>query len=482
VQSSTIADLTSVQLRPQTFISYLLGNLRLTFSLICGGSRGLIKRILLAVFVVSAAASAQSDQKEKEEYDGPSILSRDKSSIGERGGKLIDFRYYIDLQGVYDSGFAPYTTSSGNVANTSGGGTLVGWGLVGTRLWKRDRLSVEYHGDYNYYQNYSSGQNEFLNLHYARILSRRLTLDVRENAGTTYQANGYYRFAPLTSSDLIAVPVNDLFDIRTNFLDTRADITWQKSLRLSFSAGGTGFIVRRQQYAIPGTNGYDAHASVAYRLRRKQTVSLNYSHDWFNYQRQYGHADLDSVQIGYNVDFAHHWSFQAGLGGTIVHVLGLRMIPVDPVVTAILGITSVTVASNQTFRAPKLSAGLTRKFERSVLSLSYLQDVNPGNGVYLTSRQSAGTASYSYLGISKTSIGANVSYSSLSSLGQQNLGQYHNVGAGLGATYRVGRDVHLTFRYDYRYYTTQAAIPPQNEQRLSLGFGYSPGDRPLAIW
>ena len=40
-------------------------------------------------------------------YQGPSILSRDPSLIGERGGKLLDFRYYVEVTGIYDSGLAP---------------------------------------------------------------------------------------------------------------------------------------------------------------------------------------------------------------------------------------------------------------------------------------------------------------------------------------------------------------------------------------
>jgi hypothetical protein len=453
----------------------------------------LIKRVLYSVLLVSAAASAQtdqtqtdrtqSDQKGQEEYEGPSILTRDKSSIGERGGKLIDFRYYVDIQGVYDSGFAPFEqTSSGTTTEGGGsGGTVLAWGVVGTRIWKRDRLSLEYHGDYSYYHNYMSGQNEFLNMKYSHVLKRRLTLDFRENAGTTYQANGYYRFAPLTASDLIAVPVNDLFDVRTNFLDTRADVTWQKTLRLSFSAGGTGFIVRREQYALPGTNGYDAHGSIAYRVTRKQTVSVNYSHDWFNFQRQYGHSDIDAVQLSYNIDFSQRWTFQAGVGGAIVRNLGLENVAVDPAVTAVLGITSVVVASDRTYRAPKFSGVLSKRFERSSASLSFTKDISPGNGVYLTSRQTNATASYSYLGIRKASLSANFGYSVLSSFGQQNLGQYSNYSAGLGATYRIARDMHMTFRYDYRRYTTQA-VPNISENRIAIGFGYSPGDRPLAIW
>src|SRR5216684_3587157 len=51
------------------------------------------------------------------EYQGPTILSRDKSLIGERGGKLLDFRFYVDIMGAYDSGLTSVgTDASGNLA------------------------------------------------------------------------------------------------------------------------------------------------------------------------------------------------------------------------------------------------------------------------------------------------------------------------------------------------------------------------------
>ena len=48
------------------------------------------------------------DSKEQREadqsYSGPTILSRDKSLIGERGGKLLAFLTYAEVTGIYDSG------------------------------------------------------------------------------------------------------------------------------------------------------------------------------------------------------------------------------------------------------------------------------------------------------------------------------------------------------------------------------------------
>src|SRR5216684_1954215 len=92
-------------------------------------------------------AQDQPDQntlEQEQTYAGPSILSRDKSLIGERGGKLIDFRFYGELTGVYDSGLTPLVVDpQGNVPNYGGSpGVEVGGGVIGSRTWRRDRLSL----------------------------------------------------------------------------------------------------------------------------------------------------------------------------------------------------------------------------------------------------------------------------------------------------------------------------------------------------
>ena len=75
----------------------------------------------------------QTQQDENQTYAGPSILSRDKSLIGERGGKLIDFRFYGDITGVYDSGLVPLVVNpQGNVPSYGAYGVQIGFGVVGT--------------------------------------------------------------------------------------------------------------------------------------------------------------------------------------------------------------------------------------------------------------------------------------------------------------------------------------------------------------
>src|ERR1700674_2654106 len=57
-------------------------------------------------------------EQEQQTYAGTSILSRDKSLIAERGGKLLDFRFYGEVTGIYDSGLTPLSTDTqGNLIN-----------------------------------------------------------------------------------------------------------------------------------------------------------------------------------------------------------------------------------------------------------------------------------------------------------------------------------------------------------------------------
>jgi len=432
-----------------------------------------------------------ADQKNDEQqdgdqtYQGPSILSRDNSLIGERGGKLLDFRYYVDVTGVYDSGLTPLTTNAqGNLINVGGAyGVETGFGVIGSRKWKRDKLSVEYKGTYRDYSDNAlvQGLDQFLNLAYARELSRRMILNVKTTAGSVSLANGAFSYLPLTSSDLFAIPANELFDIRTRFAQSRVDLVWQKTARLSFSIGGDGFVVRRSSLALAGLDGYDAHADVAYRLSREQTVTGDYSYTYYDFQRAFGHSKLQTTSLGYSIGLSRRWNFSLRGGGIRIDTLGIMQVAIDPAIAAVVGENYANVTFAKVVYAPLAEARLMRRFVRSSLTLDYSIGASPGNGVYLTSRQDAGTVGYSYVGFRRWTLGMIAGYSQLSAVGQT-LGKYTNLQGGTGITYKVARDTHIQLRYDYRHYTTQDSFYQKDSNRVSLGLAFSPGDTPLAIW
>jgi hypothetical protein len=427
----------------------------------------------------------QTAQDPDQTYQGPSILSRDKGLIGERGGKLLDFRYYFDVTGIYDSGLVPFTTNAqGNLINVGGAyGVETGFGVIGSRRWKRDKLSIEYKGAYRQYSvsDVPQGLDQFLNLAYSRQLTRRLILDLKDTAGTTSLANGAFSYLPLTNTDLFAIPANELFDIRTNFVQSRVDLTWQQTARLSFGIGGEGFVVRRSSLALAGLDGYDARANVAYRLSSRQTVSGDYNYTYYDFQRAFGDSKLQSVSLGYSVGLSRKWDFSLRGGGIRIDSLGITQVAIDPAIAAIVGQNFADVTYKRVVYAPLGEARMMRRFDRSSLTLDYSMGASPGNGVYLTSRQTAGTVGYSYTGVRRWTFALNSGYSELSSVGQT-LGKYTNLQGGAGVTYKVGRETHIQFRYDYRHYTTQNNIYQMDSNRVSLGLAFSPGETPLAIW
>jgi hypothetical protein len=427
----------------------------------------------------------QDDQAQPTTYAGPSILSRDKGLLAERGGKLLDFRFYGEVTGIYDSGLTPISTDAqGNLVNVGANyGVEAGFGVIGSRQWKRDKLSVDYKGTYRHYatNSYFDGTDQLLNLAYSRILTKRIILDLKETAGTVTLANGTFSYLPLTNTDLFAVPANELFDNRTNFLQSRVDLTWQESARLSFGFGGEGFVVRRQSLLLAGLNGYTARANAAYRLSARQTISASYNHTYFDFQRQFGNANLDNGSVGYSIGLSRKWDFSLQGGGTRIESLGLRQVSLDPAIAALVGQSFATVTFHAISYIPTGEVRLIRRFDRSQLTLGGSVGASPGNGVYLTSRQTTGSAGYSYTGYRRLNVGGTFGYSRLSAVGQT-LGTYSGYTGGLGATCKLSHDTHLQFRYDYRHYTTQNNIFQKDSQRISLGLAFSPGETPLAIW
>ena len=427
----------------------------------------------------------QTQQQPEQTYEGPSILSRDKSLIGERAGKLLDFRFYGEVTGIYDSGLTPVATNAqGNLINVGANyGVEAGFGLAGTRKWRRDKLSLEYKGSYRHYTNnsYFDGMDQFLNLAYAHRLKRRLLLDLKETVGTSSLANGGFSYLPLTNTDLFAVPANELFDNRTNYAQSRVDLTWQKSARLSIGFGGEGFVVRRRSLALAGLNGYATHANAAYRVTRRQTISASYEHYYFDYQRSFGNAAVDVATLGYSIGLSRKWDFATNVGGMRIETLGLNTVSIDPAIAAIVGHNFAIVTFYKVLYAPYIEGRLIRRFNRSSLTVGYSMGSTPGNGVYLASRQTNASAGYSYEGYRRFTFGMNTAYSQLSSVGQ-GLGKYKNLQGGAGMTYKLARDVHMEVRYDYRHYTTQNDVFQKDSSRASIGLAFSPGEKPLAIW
>jgi hypothetical protein len=416
------------------------------------------------------------------DYLGPGVLSRGAGDIGTRAGQDVDLRFYVNATGVYDNGIEPYSVDgSGKLVTVNGlWGTEIAAGAYGVHKWRHAKLGLDYKGTYRHYTNNSfyDGTDHVLALGYTYQKSRRLVFDLRQEAGSVSQANGFSALPVLNSA--VVTPSNLLFDNRANFLQSTMQVNYIQSEHTVLTFGGAGFGVWRKAPGLIGTQGYQLNGAIQHRISRRTTLGAEYQHMHFDYPKAFGQADINSLTAIWATQLGRSWTASARAGVYQAEVEGLQQVAVDPEITALLGIVSTVQTFYQKNTFPQLSASLNRKFQRANLSFSYNDGVSSGNGVYLTSRAQTGTVDFSYTATRKWSFTAGGGYSRLDGIGQ-NLQPFSQFIGGAGATYAITRPIHVVARYDARHQEIVDATFRQTSYRATIGISFSPGDIPLAF-
>jgi hypothetical protein len=435
--------------------------------------------MVMAGLVASIADAQVGD------YLGPSIMSQGASNVGTRGGQTVDLRFFANVDAIYDTGLVPLATdTTGKLVNPGGLFGVEGQvGGYGTHTWRTASLSLDYKGNFRHYDQSSfDGSDQQLMLGYTYQKSKRLKFDFQGLVGTYALGFGSVTSQTITEGSLNP-STNILFDNRSTFFQGGMDVTYVLSARNSFIVGGQGFDVLRHSDALVGMHGYTLRGAFEHRLSKNSAVGLVYTHDHYDFPKAFGESTNEGLQLGFNTTFdRRRWTLRV-LGGIVQsEVEGLQTVTLDPVIANILGIaTTVQTYYTKTY-VPSGSAELTRRFKSSSLSFNYSRGISPGNGVYLTSKQELGGASYTYTGVHKTSLTLIGLYNSLGSLGQT-LAPYKYFSGGASASYAVSRALHLTARFDSRYQDiTQLGTFQKSSYRASIGVAFSPGDIPLTLW
>jgi hypothetical protein len=225
---------------------------------------------------------------------------------------------------------------------------------------------------------------------------------------------------------------------------------------------------------LAGLNGYSARMNVAYRVTSRQTISASYNQTYFDFDNAFGNSRLQVPTLGYSASLTRHWDLSTQAGVARVQLLGLTQIALDPAITAITGQSIATITFASVTYLPVGEARLVRTFKTSSLALDYSMGVTPGNGYYLTSRQTAAEIAYSFVSGRNWEARGITSFNQLSALGQP-LGKFRNFQSGAEVFYNLTRAAHLDVRYDYRHYMTENSILQKDSNRLSLGVVFSLG-------
>jgi hypothetical protein len=422
------------------------------------------------------------------QYAGPAILSRGEAPAA-MSGPNISFRPFVEFTGTYDTGLSGVVLKEGtssDLANSSSYGMSLAAGVSGTHRWRHTTLGLDYRASVQHYAKttYYDSTNQSLLLGISHQISRHVTLTLRESAGMFSRDSGLLGLPQTVPFDPSSanIPTTDFFDNRTIYLSSQADLIYQKSARLSFSAGGDTFLTRRRSSALYGVKGDTARGDVQYRISRRSTIGTSYNYTHFTFTGLFSGTDFHAVNATYSIRISRNFEISAYGGILRAETKFIQNVPVDPIITAILGITSSQAVQHNITRQPNLGGRISRTYRRGVAYVSGGNSMTPGNGLFLTSSVSNVSAGYTYTGLRRWSFSSDVTYNHAKSIGH-NIGRYSDVSGTVSLSRQIQRTVHFVFGLDVRQYQSGNY---QKYNRLvygaHIGLGFSPGDVPLRVW
>ncbi len=395
----------------------------------------------------------------------------------------MGIRLFAAVNGIYDDGLLPATLDTTGKIPTVRGlyGVEVSLGAYGSKSWRRSNLGLDYRGAYRQYANntFLSGTDQFVEIGFSTQVTKRFRYSLKGRGGTTSSGLGTFGAVGIADAPAGVGSTALLFNNPTSSAQGGADFVYQKSARLSFSAGGDAYTVRRRSNALVGVNGYLLRGSTTYQHSKPLAISLNYSYTHYDFPRAFGESDVNTLQAGIERKLGRRWTLGLSAGAFQAKTQGLQRVGVDPLIAALLGTSSVIQAFYRETILPSYTMNLTRAFRLSSISFDAGRAVNPGNGVFLTSQSETYGASYSYTGLQKASFGASVGYSKLGSIGQT-LAGYAQYTGGVNASYRLFRFTQATARYDYRQSQIDLAGFKRTANRITFGVTFSPSEVPIS--
>lgn len=445
----------------------------------------MLLRILITLGLSSVVfAQTETAPSSQPEYAGPSVLSRGLGASILARQQSVRFRPYLGISGFCDSGLTSLTVGvGGKPPNQLACGVDGQLGLNGYHIWRKSQLGIQYTGDYHHYARYSNydGIDQLLSLGYTLRTTKRTQLTLKESAGTF--SRNYVQPTAYGFYDANALPVPDSvpFDNRIYYAQSAADFTFRPTARLSFNMGGNFDAVRYRASSLYGSTVETGRADVIYRYNRFGSIGASYEFSHMRFKNVFGSSDLHDLSIVWSARLSRSWELRLRAGATRVETLAFQVVAVDPFIAAITGQTAAIRATYRLNYVPSGGASLSKSFQHASLTFNYDRGVTPGNGVFITSSQETGRASYSYVGIRRWTFSTSLGYERYTAL-VQTINQYKSYEAGAGVGRELGKGVGLSIRFDERRYDTGFGNFRRDAYRAMLGFTWSPGDVPLMLW
>ena len=421
-------------------------------------------------------------------FGGPAVLGTGAGSgTGQRGGSDMGISFFTGATGTYDSGLTGFALdANGNINNSIAAGVDGFAGVFGSKRLRRGTVGINYSGHYRNYpsQQGFSGVDQTLGLFTNRQLTKRSTLSLFTSAMTTNRAFGS-SFAGLSLDPTLGSifgPTGEVFDNRVYFLNGNLDYSYQKSSRLSFSVSGSGFLTRRTGRVLFGVNGTSTNAMVSYRLSRRQTISAGHQFLMFNFTRNFGDTYGNGGFGGYSIQLGKRAQLSLQGGFLRMESLGLTSTAVDPVIAALIGISSVQEVFYSVSILPTAQMMFSYRVNRlHSFGLNGGIAATPGNGIINTARSTFAGANYTYSGIRNLGLGANVQYMKMASLIGVNQ-VFESVQSSVNASRRLSNQIFFSVMAGNRRFLGNSTNGfKRNSYQVSAGFTWSPREIPVSI-
>ena len=385
--------------------------------------------------------------------------------------------YTLFANAVYDTNLV---TLQGNQTTSGGGvGFSVGGGVTASHQTRTSVLSLSYRGDYRHYGSggYGSGTNQNLALNYSQRLTRRWTMSTNVAAGILFYGGGFYSVAPSPASTVVTNP----FSPETRFASAGINFSYQQTRRLSYVFGGQFFWNSYNYGGAINSVGGSGIGSVVYQLTGKTSIAGSYSHTYYRYGQSSGHSTLDGGSFTVNHEFPAHWQAALTVGMTRSHAIGIISIPVSIIIGGQPVTGYITGPYDQVSFVPSFQGSVTHYRRRSAFSVSAGQGIQPGNGVYLTSRSQFLNGTYSY-SMRRSNISFGGGYFRLSSIANT-VSQAYSTGNLSGSySYVLRRHLSADFRYDLISYGGLGSYGGFVGHRLTFGLSYSSQSIPMTLF
>jgi len=356
-----------------------------------------------------------------------------------------------------------------------------GFFLSGQKKLRRSVFGISYFANYSYFLNTVgfNGTNQSLNLAYSRRVTKRTELTLTTIGNITNRVIGNPLNRQTGGLELIAAPVNELFDTRLYFLQSNAAVSYVLNNRWQFQFGGNGGIVRRQARALADVNLYGGTGGATYRVNRRSTIGFSVTYSHFNFGKQFGESDIYGASVNYTRQFGRGWTSSAHVTIFDVRTIGVRRVALDPVIAALLGTNEGSEAFQIASKTPGFGANVEKRFRRNTISFGADRGVQPGNGLFLTSLVTSYFAGTTYQLNNKWSLTASANQATMSSLGADTLGAFSSEAVMVQISRLITREIGFFSSAEYRQFAIAGSTLNRQGTRVTIGLNYQPTSLPF---